>query len=602
MHAKNGQRVFILLWVLLLAGPPSWAAVGDEPARRLSPQGLENLEAFTRLLGYVRFFHPSDQAAAANWDQVAVAGIQSVEGAVGAADLALTLEAFFRPLAPTLRVYPEGQRPALPAELLPPPGVENPSVTFWHHRGVGLPGNTIPTWLSRRDTFPNAPLASTLLPLPGDPVEVSLGAGVSALVPLTLYKNAFGTIPATSTPAPAPDKPAGFTPSGNDRVTRLAGVALAWPVFQHFYPYFDIAQPDWPAELRKALSSAAEDADERAFVDTLRRMMAALEDGHARVSHRSYVLSHQIPLAWDWIDGRVVVTHADPLGAPGLTRGDIVLTIDNRPANQVFQEHRDLAPGATFRHRRWRALQTMALGAQNEEVRLRVLKHHGGVDEVTVRRTFAVPGGPGGRPFPEPRPEKIAEIRPGIFYVDLDRINDDDFYAAFDQLAAARGLIFDLRGYPWEVGVDPIVYMLDRPARSAIFNIPLTHRPDRQSVGHVDVGWPLPDFLLLPAPRVFITDGRAISYAETWMAFVEEYKLGEIVGESTSGTNGTINFVLLPGGYSLRFTGMQVLKHDGTPHHGVGILATVPASRTLKGIREGRDEFLEKAIEVVSRP
>ncbi|HSG38312.1 MAG TPA: S41 family peptidase [Thermoanaerobaculia bacterium] len=589
-----------LLWILLGTSNAALATPANEPARRLAPEGARNLEAFTRLLGYVRFFHPSDQAAAADWDRVAIAGVQAVEDASGAADLALTLEDFFRPLAPTLRVYPEGQRPALPAELLPPPGVENPDVTFWHHRGVGLPGNTIPTWSSSRLVFPNAPPANSFVPGPGEPLEVSLGGGVSALVPLSLYKNAFGTIPPTSAPAPAPEKPAGFLPSGNDRVTRLAGVALAWPVFQHFYPYFDIVPADWPAELRKALSSAAEDADERAFVDTLRRMMAALEDGHARVSHRSYVLSHQIPLTWDWIDDRVVITHADPLGAPGLTRGDIVLTIDNRPAGQVFQEHWDLAPGASFRHRRWRALQTMALGAQNEEVRLRVLKHHGGVDEVTVRRTFSVPGGPGGRPFSEPRPEKIAEIQPGILYVDLDRINDDDFYAAFDQLAAAQGIIFDLRGYPWEVGLDAIVYMLDRPARSAIFNVPLTHRPDRQWVGHVDVGWPLPNFLLLPAPRVFITDGRAISYAETWMAFVEEYELGEIVGEATSGTNGTINFVFLPGGYSLRFTGMRVLKHDGTPHHGVGILPTVPVSRTLAGIREGRDEFLEKAIEVVN--
>ncbi|HEV2843315.1 MAG TPA: hypothetical protein VG477_00600, partial [Thermoanaerobaculia bacterium] len=485
MRAKNGQRVFILLWVLFLAAPPSWAAVGDEPARRLAPEGVQNLEAFTRLLGYVRFFHPSDQAAAANWDQVALAGIQAVEDVSGAADLAGALEDFFRPLAPTLRVYPEGQRPALPVELLPPPGVANPDVTFWRHQGVELPGNVIPTWLSRRQVSPNAPPAHTFVPDPGAPLEVSLGGGVSALLPVSLYKNAFGTIPATAAPAPAPDKPAGFAPSGNDRVTRLADVALGWTALQHFYPYFNVTPADWPAELRRALSSAAEDADERAFVDTLRRMMAALEDGHARVAHPSYILTHQIPLAWDWIDDRVVITHADPIGAPGLAAGDVVLTLDNRPAERVFQEHWDLAPGATFRHRRWRALQTMALGAQNEEVRLRVLKHHGGVDEVTVRRTFAVPGGPGGRPFSEPRPEKIAELEPGILYVDLDRVSDDDLIASLEQLMSARGIVFDFRGYPWEVGLLPIMLLLEETASSPILNAPLTHLPDRQRVGSV---------------------------------------------------------------------------------------------------------------------
>ncbi len=38
---------------------------------------------------------------------------------------------------------------------------------------------------------------------------------------------------------------------------------------------------------------------------------------------------------------------------------------------------------------------------------------------------------------------------------------------------------------------------------------------------------------------------------------------------------------------------------DGSRHHGVGIQATVPVPRTLEGIRAGRDELLEKAIEVV---
>ena len=600
MKAK-GHPLFVLLWALLLLSGalPSFGAEGDEPARRLSAQGRKNLEAFTRLLGYVRFFHPSDQAEAADWDQVAIAGVQAVEGAAGPADLARTLDDFFRPLAPTLRVYPDGRRPAVTAELLPPPGVQNPDVIYRTHSGVELPGNTSVFWASRRATFPNAPPPNSTLPVPGEPIEVSLGGGVSALLPLTLYKNASGTIPQTYDPLPSPDKPEGFVPSGNDRATRLAGVALAWPVFQHFYPYFDVVSVDWPAELRRALTSAAKDRDERAFVDTLRRLLAALHDGHGRVSHPSYVLTHQIPLAWDWIENQVVITHADPREAPGLTRGDIVLAYNGRPVRQVFQKEVELAQGATLRSIRWRALRSMALGAENEEVRLKVRKPHGGVSEVTVRRTFPVPGGPAGVPFAEPRPEKIAEIQPDIFYVDLDRVADQDLFAARNRLAAARGIIFDLRGYPRTVSLEALSLILNGPVHSPMFNIPVTYRPDRRSVSYFTIGWPLQAEPILRARKVFITDGRAVSLAETWMSIFEHYQVGEIVGEATSGTNGNINFLPLPGGYSLRFTGMQTLKHDGSRHHGVGILPTVPVSRTLAGVREGRDEFLEKAIETV---
>jgi C-terminal processing protease CtpA/Prc len=85
------------------------------------------------------------------------------------------------------------------------------------------------------------------------------------------------------------------------------------------------------------------------------------------------------------------------------------------------------------------------------------------------------------------------------------------------------------------------------------------------------------------------------------MGIIEAYKLAEIVGEPTAGTNGNVNTFLLPGGYRVVWTGMKVLKHDGSKHHGVGIQPTVPVSRTIRGVSEMRDEQLERAIAVVSQ-
>ena len=97
---------------------------------------------------------------------------------------------------------------------------------------------------------------------------------------------------------------------------------------------------------------------------------------------------------------------------------------------------------------------------------------------------------------------------------------------------------------------------------------------------------------------IFLVDGRAISYAETVMSFVEAYKLADIVGEPTGGTNGVVHQFTVLGRFKLTWTGMLVLKHDGSRHHGVGILPTHPVQRTIKGVAEGRDEILEKALEL----
>lgn len=593
------KRVFVgLVLLYVLSAASLRAAPGDEPARRLTPRGQENLVAFTRLLGYVRFFHPSDQAAVADWQQVALAGVQEAEKAVNPADLARTLEDFFRPLAPTLQVFPAGSEPELPAALRPPAGVANPQLIYWNHHGVTVSARPS-LYRSQRVTATGRPPAETGLALPGEPLLVPLGGGVSAWLPLTLYRDAQGTLPHVSgdVQPPTPDKPAGFLPSGNDRATRLAGVALAWPVFQHFYPYFDVTPVDWAGELPKALAAAAKAKNGTAYEDVLKALVAALQDGHGVVLDLSRLFEYQLPVAWEWVEGQLVITHVDPASGAGVARGDVVLTLNGRPVQQVLAAEEKLVSSATPQFRRWRALGYLLEGAQNETVRLKVKRARGGTANVNLRRSLHIVDFLLG----EPRPEKIAEVRPGVFYVDLDRIDDDDFRAALGSLAGARGVVFDLRGYPNNVSTIVLEHLIAGTVRSSIFNVPLVTLPDRQGLRFQDES-----FTLAPAtPRLtgkiaFLTDGRAISYAETYMAIVESARLGEIVGATTAGTNGNINPFLLPGNYYLSWTGLQTLKNDGSRFHGVGVHPTVPVSRTLKGVTEGRDELLEEALEIVS--
>src|SRR3954463_16269735 len=122
----------LLVWILAAA---LWAPFSAPPPRPPSPRSTANPTALPRLLALVRFFHPSDAAAAADWNRVAVAGVGVVERAEDPAALARALEGFFRPLAPPLRVYPSGQRPEPPAELLPPFGTTPFRTVAWRHFG-----------------------------------------------------------------------------------------------------------------------------------------------------------------------------------------------------------------------------------------------------------------------------------------------------------------------------------------------------------------------------------------------------------------------------------------------------------------------------------
>lgn len=123
-------RVSILAALLLVPLRGSGA-----PQAEADPT-VENLRAFAKLYGYLRWFHPSDETAATDWDRLAIYGARRVSHAATPSELREVLEELFFPIAPTLRFYPEGDSPAR-ADLVPADTV-GLRVVAWQHRGVGL--------------------------------------------------------------------------------------------------------------------------------------------------------------------------------------------------------------------------------------------------------------------------------------------------------------------------------------------------------------------------------------------------------------------------------------------------------------------------------
>ncbi len=570
--------------------------VRADPPQPLTARGLENLTAFTRLLGYVRHFHPSDEAASTDWNTFAVDGVLAVESAKNADDLAEKLNAIFRRVAPTVRVFPTGKPAPIPSELLPPANVSGLQMVSWRHKGFGPGTPQDAIYHSERVRTALSTSTGPDSPNPRKPFTADLGGGVSCMVPLALLADAKGTLPHAASPAPQ-SQTALVKYSGNDRATRLADVALAWNILEHFFPYFDVVKTDWPKALKDALTSAASDKDDSAFVITLRRMVAQLHDGHGNVFYAGESGRFTVPAIFGWVEGRLVVTEVGPEGANGLQPGDIVSRVDGQPSVEALAEREALISGATPQWRRYVALVLLAKGAKDSELKLDVQGEDGQTRSVSLRRTVEM------QSLSETRPPKISELKPGVFYVNLDQIKDEDFQAALPQLEKATGIIFDLRGYP---SVSPIVisHLIDSPVTSARWMVPIITKPDHLNIVDYDTRgrWDLkPIAPRLKAKLAFLTDGRAISYAESYMGIIEAYKLAAIVGEPTAGTNGNVNPFMLPGNYTVVWTGMKVLKHDGSQHHGIGIQPTVPVSRTIKGVREKRDEQLERAVSIVSQ-
>lgn len=705
------------------------------------PWEADALAAYARLLSLVRFFHPSDQVATADWNQVAVAGVRAVEGTRDPESLAGALESFFRPLAPTLRVIPKRGRWSVPSELRPPAGPAG--IVAWRHYGgdfgadkrifsseridnrnpgsFGSLAQAIPAepWRGRRirlvawiradvegdgrvqlglrvdrpngqpgffdnmadrpirdspwrrvqiegDVAPDAERILVILvltgsgeawldevsitaaagsPVSGDldngafdqgetgrqppgwmfpyeairagyhlalergeacrkggcarivgdaiaapkfvqpenALEVDLGAGAVAFLPVSLYADERGTLPHVP-PAAFPAAEV----SADTRETRLAAVALAWGLLQHFHPSLDREDPAWPAGLRSAFSAASEERE--TFLRAVYRMLIPLRDPFAGFSRPDRPLQLSLPLTWEWIEGRLIVTGIAGQ-IEGLRIGSIVKTLGGRAVDEVLREEEALVSGATPEARRWWTLEILRFGPPGSNVEIGL---ESGA-KINLTRETPYEKVPAGTPL-----AVVAEPRTGIFYVDLGRIEEEKFYELVPRLAAARGVIFDLR-LGSNLGAVPLYHLADRTLHTPPLQVPVVMSPDSRGVE-----WLTTYRTIEPkAPRfrraAFLVDGRSDGYSETVLAMVEAFHLGEIVGARSGGNNGGRNRSDLPGGYRLSWTGQRALKHDGSPLHGVGFAPTVPAARTLQGIAEGRDEIVEAAAEALQK-
>jgi len=82
--APHRWRPRALALVLALASACHSAGPVLPAPRPLAAQRIANLRAFARLYGVVRWFHPSDAAAAVDWDRFAIDGVRRVLDVPGA--------------------------------------------------------------------------------------------------------------------------------------------------------------------------------------------------------------------------------------------------------------------------------------------------------------------------------------------------------------------------------------------------------------------------------------------------------------------------------------------------------------------------------------
>jgi C-terminal processing protease CtpA/Prc len=427
----------------------------------------------------------------------------------------------------------------------------------------------------------------------GEIIKEQLANGVVAQIPMVLYTNDNKTLPIAAGTAELDQRIQEFVKdkSTEDLSVRLGNVIALYALIKHFYPYLEASESNLDKLFEQALKKSFADKTDAVHVETLQAFTAPLDDGHIRIYGKSYQ-RHAPDVRWEWIEEQLVVTEVlDSI--LNISVGDVVDKVNGEPAKDYYQQYLLLASASTDRNKQHQANTNSLLGKEGSFINVVINRK-----EHQLKRTHNY--------WNHRQSERQKEIHfktldNEISYVNLNVISIDSIQSLLPKLEASKAIIFDIRRYPnGNHGVIGLL-MEEKDTNDSWMQIPQYIYPKQAKVkGTQKHGWELkPEKPYLGDKKViFITSPAAISYAESFMGFIEGYDLATIVGQPTAGTNGNVNGMTLNDGIRFRFTGMLVYKFDGKLLHGRGIEPDVYVEKTIAGTKEGKDEFLEKAIEI----
>ena len=188
--------------------------------------------------------------------------------------------------------------------------------------------------------------------------------------------------------------------------------------------------------------------------------------------------------------------------------GDIVTHIRDVKSIEHIQEMETLISGSP-QWKRHRSMSALVSGKEGDSLSLKIKR---GQEQVDASLAFA-----NDRPATPRQRKKIEKVVNAdqddgdIYYVDLGRVTPEDVRPMIKDFADARGIIFDLRGYPR--GTQFLFqHMTDEHMQSAKWQVPQQIHPDRVDMKEIETRgrWEMPP----KKPRfqgefVFLTNGSA---------------------------------------------------------------------------------------------
>ena len=387
---------------------------------------------------------------------------------------------------------------------------------------------------------------------------------------------------------------------------RLLTLYKYWNMIHYFFPYKYQTDKNWDAVLKEYLPIFISAKDRLDYELAAVQIIGDINDTHANLwGGRNAIDSlrgnNYASFRVQFVEQKFVVTdyyNPELKAAAGLEIGDIITHINGKTVESIIDSVKKYYP-ASNEASRMRDVSADLLRSNSNTINIQYISSQ----QIKQKEVPLYPRNSLNMYhwYKVNENEKCYKLLDGnIGYVTLATIKNEDIPIIKETFKNTKGIIIDIRNYPsafmpftlapyFVSKHTPFVKFtngnVDNPGEFT-FTPPISIPKDKETY---------------QGKLVVIVNELSQSQAEyTAMAF----RAGSnttIVGSQTAGADGNVSTILLPGNLRTMISGIGVYYPDGTQTQRIGIVPDIEIKPTINGIIQGKDEVLEKAIEIIER-
>jgi hypothetical protein len=386
---------------------------------------------------------------------------------------------------------------------------------------------------------------------------------------------------------------------------RLLSLYRYWNVIQYLYPYKNLFKENWNDVLTEFLPKFINTTGELDYKLTVLALIARIHDTHANIwgndeTLQAYKGANYAPINVKFIENQAIVTgfiKTKSGNAPELQKGDIIVRVNNKSLDKIIQEKLSITPASNY-------------STQLRDIARDLLRTNDSVLNITYKRGNSI--------FPltlkcySPKNINVYEnyykkdtcfkfITPEIGYVYPGTIKNKYLPKIISEVQKAKGLIIDLRCYPSEFIVFSLgEYLMPDSISFAKFSNTSLNTPGLFTYTKaLTVGKSNKEYF--KGKVIILVNETTQSQAEYTTMALRVAPNATVVGSTTAGADGNVSQFTLPGGINTMISGIGVYYPDGKETQRIGMIPDIVIKPTIKGIKQDRDELLEKAIELINK-